>query len=409
MYDALVVGGGPAGLAIAAALAREGLWVAGLSPRPPEAPWPNTYGAWADEIAPLGLAGALARRWSDVTAYVGGAEVALRRDYALLDNARLQEALLAQAPRAEWHAGAAARVAYTPTHALVTTHAGAQISARLVVDASGHTPALLGRPAVPGMAYQTAYGVVGRFSQPPVRPGQCVLIDYRDTHLSERERAGPPTFLYAMDLGGGRFFVEETSLAHAPGVKLAVLERRLRSRLAHSGACIEAVEHIERCVFPMNPALPDLRQPALGFGAAASMVHPPSGYMVSLALRRAPLVAQAVAQALGAHGATPLEAARAGWQALWPAERVRRRALYLFGLACLLRSDGPQLNAFFRSFFALPAAQWAGYLSDTLSTGRLLATMLRLFMRAPTGVRLQLIRSAVHERALLWEAATRMS
>ena len=42
-------------------------------------------------------------------------------------------------------------------------------------------------------------------------------MDYRCDHLSEEQRSEPPTFLYAMDLGDGVFFVEETSLALAPG------------------------------------------------------------------------------------------------------------------------------------------------------------------------------------------------
>jgi lycopene beta-cyclase len=58
------------------------------------------------------------------------------------------------------------------------------------------------------------------FLVPPIPPQQMVLMDYRDDHLSPSERAAPPTFLYAMDLGDGVFFVEETSLAHCPAISL---------------------------------------------------------------------------------------------------------------------------------------------------------------------------------------------
>ena len=51
-------------------------------------------------------------------------------------------------------------------------------------------------------------------------------MDYRCDHLSEEQRSEPPTFLYAMDLGDGVFFVEETSLALAPGVPYDVLKQR---------------------------------------------------------------------------------------------------------------------------------------------------------------------------------------
>lgn len=406
MYDVLVIGAGPAGLAVAAALCGQGLRVAGLAPALPDAPWPNTYGIWEDELAPLGLMGLLGHRWDNTAVYVDSGELALGRAYGLIDNARLQRHLLAECERAGlvWHAGSAAHVAHTGASSVVTTRTGEQVAARLVVDASGHKPALVRRPAAHGLAFQAAYGIVGTFSRPPVRDGQLVLMDYRAAHLPPAERAGPPTFLYAMDLGGGRHFVEETSLAHAPPVSLKALERRLHLRLAALGADVREVQHVERCLFPMDPPLPFLDQQVLGFGAAASMVHPASGYQVGAALCHAPAVGAAVARALGAEGGTPRGAALAGWRALWPAGRVRRRNLYLFGLAALLRCGESQTQAFFRTFFRLPRAQWAGYLSDRHDTPALIATMLRLFAAAPNDVRLALVSAAGRERALLRRA-----
>jgi lycopene beta-cyclase len=168
---------------------------------------------------------------------------------------------------------------------------------------------------------------------------------------------------------------------------------------------VQQVVHIERCLFPMNNPLPYLDQPMIGFGGAASMVHPPSGYMVGKALRRAPEVAQAIARALGAAGATPHSAARAGWQALWSPARLRRRQLYLFGLASLMRCDSATIQEFFALFFSLPRHEWMGYLSDTLSTVELARTMLRLFIRAPGNVRRTLMAAAGAEHALLRRAA----
>jgi hypothetical protein len=44
-------------------------------------------------------------------------------------------------------------------------------------------------------------------------PGQAtygiLVSDYRTDHLQAEELAEPLTFFYAMDLGGGRFFMEE--------------------------------------------------------------------------------------------------------------------------------------------------------------------------------------------------------
>jgi hypothetical protein len=113
------------------------------------------------------------------------------------------------------------------------------------------------------VAGQAAYGVVGRFSKPPIEPGRFVLMDYRCDHLSEEQRSEPPTFLYAMDLGDGVFFVEETSLALAPGVPYDVLKQRLQQRLDLRGVEITEVIHEEFCLFPMNLPLPDRNQPVL--------------------------------------------------------------------------------------------------------------------------------------------------
>lgn len=407
MNDVLVVGAGPTGLAIAAALSETGLRVAGLAAGSPARPWQNTYGVWLDELPTPVLRATLGYRWSDVVVYAGRKAIALDREYGLFDNQKLQQHLLERCERhgVVWFTGVATTVEHQPSHSRVTARDGRVFAARLVVDASGHSPSLLRRPAASRVARQAAYGIVGEFSAPPVQPGRMVLMDYRTDHLTPDEQREPPTFLYAMDLGGGQFFVEETSLAHVPGVSLLTLERRLRRRLEASGVTVRQIAHIERCLFPMNNPLPYLDQPMMGFGGAASMVHPPSGYMVGGALRRAADVAQALAQALSATDATPTSAARAGWQALWSPARLRRRQLYLFGLASLMRCDSATIQAFFASFFSLPRREWMGYLSDTLSTAELVRTMLRLFLRVPGNVRQTLIAAAGAEHDLLLRAA----
>ncbi len=227
-------------------------------------------------------------------------------------------------------------------------------------------------------------------------------MDYRTDHLTAPELHEPPTFLYAMDLGDGRYFAEETSLAHAPAVSLEVLEGRLMRRLAQRGIHVTDVEHVERCLFPMDLPLPWREQPVLGYGGAASMVHPVSGYQVGAALRFAPVVAAAVAAALAAGDASPVRTARAGWDALWPQARLRRRELYRFGLANVLRFDARQTQEFFAAFFGLPQPQWTGYLSDRLSTPELLRTMLALFTAAPVDVRCALTASVARAGDHLW-------
>jgi lycopene cyclase-like protein len=227
-------------------------------------------------------------------------------------------------------------------------------------------------------------------------------MDFRADHLSEAERRSEsPTFLYAMDLGEGRFFVEETSLALAPPVPYPVLQARLQRRLAHAGITVEAIEHQEFCLFPMNLPLPDLEQRVVGFGGAASMVHPASGYLVGSLLRRAPDLADAIARALTDPALDGAAVARQAWEGIWPLELRRRHALFRFGLEKLMRYPEEQLRAFFTTFFALPRQEWSGFLTNTLPLPELVVAMVRLFATAPWSVRWGLMQQQGRELALL--------
>lgn len=403
--DVLVVGAGPAALLIASELAGRGLDVSGLAPEPEDAPWANTYGIWGPEVDALGLGHLLEHRWSDCLSWFGPEATPHGHDYGLFDKRALQEHLLgrARASGLTWKRGRAMSLRHEARTSTLLDDQGREHQARLVIEATGHQPLFVRRPHDGPVAGQAAYGIVGHFSAPPVQTGRFVLMDYRADHLDPEERQGPPTFLYAMDLGGGRFFVEETSLALAPAVPFDTLRQRLHKRLSHAGIRVREVEHEEFCLFPMNPSLPDRRQRVVGFGGSASMVHPASGYMVGSLLRRAPALADAITAGLDA-GPSSLQGAplaAAAWQALWPEEMRRRHALHRFGLEKLMRFEEAQLRHFFATFFALPTELWYGFLTNTLPLPQLLAAQLRLFANAPGDVRWGLMELQGRELGLM--------
>ncbi len=405
-FDALVIGSGPAGTIIAAALAEQGVKVGGLTANPLRQVWPNTYGIWRDELEALGMTELLGHCWENCVSYFGKGEVSHDRAYGLFDKVKLQNHLLAKCETGgvAWHQGKATKIEHDRNRSIVTTAAGDTLSARVVIDASGHNSMLIKRPHQGAVAFQTAYGIVGHFSAPPVEAQQFVHQDFRSEHLSATERATePPTFSYGMDFGNDVYFVEETSLAMSPPVSFELLERRLHQRLAARGIKVTEVHEVERCIFPMTLPLPDLHQPVVAFGGAASMVHPASGYLVGAMLRRAPGLAVAIATAIQNAQAEPAEIANAAWRQLWNPDRLRKYYLYRFGLEKLIRFDEVLLKQHLDTFFSLPQSQWSGFLADTLSTPELLVAMVRLFAIAPNSLRWGLMQFPGLESSLFWQ------
>jgi lycopene beta-cyclase len=389
MLDALVVGKGPAALACAAALAERGISAALLGPAG-AVRWPAKYGVWADELAAAGCPPLFDNAWTRAVVHAGRTH-RLERTYARVDNARLAEWLGGRCDRGGVKRldGAAARVEAHPASTTVRLRDGGAVEARVVVDATGHRPALLQRSERPAQAYQTAIGWTVE-AEHAFAADEAVLMDWRDGHLGERERGSVPTFLYAFPLRDGRLFVEETALAARPALPLELLEGRLRRRLDSMGVRVRRIAEREEVWIPMGGALPRRHARVVGFGAAGGFVHAATGYSLARSLASAAPLADAVAAALGEPGATPESAAAAAWDAVWPADRRRRFALFRFGMEQLLRMDGEATREFFDSFFALPDADWRGYLGDQLTAREVSAAMARLFARATGGTRRRL-------------------
>ncbi|MGE2836127.1 lycopene cyclase family protein [Mycobacterium sp. SMC-4] len=381
--DVLVVGGGPAGMALAGACARRGLDTGLIDPAP-ERPWPSTYGMWSaelpDDLPESVVAARAAGRAIAVTEHHLGWE------YAVLDIPALHAHLTEGLSGVRVHTG---RVVDSSQRGAVTLADGSVLRARVLVDAAGR-----GRPlAAPSSrripAEQTAYGLVldADLAAPLVAPGEALFMDWRADH----GETGWPTFVYVIPLGGGRVLVEETSLARRPGLPLSTLRRRLQARLAHHGIDAPKGARSERVSFPVDQ--PRHRgSGVVGFGAAAPLIHPATGFSVATSLTLAPRVAAALAAHLPGDPDEALATARG---VVWsPAARVVHR-LRRIGLEALLRMPPSEVPGFFEQFFALPDAHRWTYLTSRDDIRANVATLAHLFRVSDGRMRRRLVTPAV--------------
>jgi len=382
MDDVLIVGAGPTGRALGAACARQGLTVV-LVEEHPNRPWRSTYGAWSDELPAGTPVAATSSRVRAVTTV----EHFLPRSYSVLDNDMLRELLSVPAVRVERGRAVAAVRGTAGTTAVLAD--GRELRASLVVDASGHRRALAGVRNTSAPAVQTAYGLMVPQDQagPLVRPGEAVLMDW--TQPAEIHR-GSPSFLYGVPLGGGRTLLQETSLAHRPGVPYRELRGRLVSRLRVHGVRVTDAE-VEKVRFPLDVPMPSAES-LPSFGAAAAMTHPATGYTVATALRLAPVAARAIASALSAG---PAVAERAFHAAVWPmsartVHRMRRR-----GLKTVLTMPSALVPRFFAAYFSVAADLQKAYLSDRRDVAATACAMAAMFRTADWPLRRHAIRAVL--------------
>lgn len=382
-HDVAVVGGGPAGRALAGACAARGLRTA-LVDVTPDRPWRITYGAFTHDLPALPPTAIAAR--------ARGRAVALHErdlgwEYTVLDVPGLRAHLDAGLAGVTVVAG---RVVRRTGDGLALAD-GATLRARVVVDAGGHRQPLSraagGRP----VAEQTAYGVVvdEATAAAVVAPGDALFMDWRPPHDDTRD--GWPTFLYAVPLGGGRVLLEETSLARRPGLPTPELRDRLHARLDRHGITVPPDAEVERVHFPVDTArhrAPDV----LGFGAAAPLMHPATGFSVATTLRLAPAVADALTEHLPGDPRGALAAARA---VVWPPAARAVHLLRRRGLEALLRMPPAEVPAFFEVFFGLPERHRWTYLTCRDDLGATVAAMNVLFGRAGWGLRRRLVAPAL--------------
>lgn len=378
MFDVLVVGAGPSGRAAAAACGAHGLRTAVLDAAPSR-PWRATYGAWHDELPP-GLPDTVAAATGRAHA-VTSSRLDLGRDYTVLDTSALREHLDQRLRTAD--------VAILPGR-----YGPDAPAAAVLIDAGGPAQPLSRRRPPRTPAEQTAYGLVlpAELAEPLLPAGQMVFMDWRP---APGDRLDGSTFLYAVPVGADRVLLEETSLARRPGLPVALLAERLHARLTRHGVRPPAGCAREVVRFPLD--LPRHRAPGtIGFGAAAPLTHPATGYQLATALRLAEPLASAIALGLDAGPGPALDAAA---EALWPASARLTHAIRRRGLECLLRLPARRMPAFFDGYFRLPPDAQRDYLGARADPGRTALAMAKMFGTTDWGLRLRLIGSSLLVKA----------
>jgi lycopene beta-cyclase len=328
-------------------------------------------------------------------AAIGTIEHRLGWEYVVLDNAALRNGF-ATAPVTV--VKGRVRDAHADPNGVTVNVDGGGRRAAVLFDATGAARSVLGGAPRRLTAEQTAVGVVveADAARNLVAPGRALFMDWRPHH----GETGWPTFLYAIPVTKDHMLLEETSLARRPGLGLAVLRRRLHTRLAHHGIAVPA-QGEERVRIPVDRPLPargDWRGPVVPFGAASPLVHPSTGYSVATSLQLAPRVATAVRDALQ-HGGSAA-AGVAAWRTVWSPAALVVHALRRRSLESLLRFPPRLVPNFFDVFFALPPQHRWSYLTGREDVSGSAAAMGALFAAAPWWLRRRLVFGALDPRAL---------
>ncbi|KAJ4970631.1 hypothetical protein NE237_003730 [Protea cynaroides] len=399
VVDLAVVGGGPAGLAVAQQVSEAGLSVCSIDPSP-KLIWPNNYGVWVDEFEAMDLLDCLDTTWSGAVAFLDDhTRKHLDRPYGRVNRKQLKSKMMQKciSNGVKFHQAKVMKVIHEESKSLLICNDGVTVHATIVLDATGFSRCLVqyDKPYNPG--YQVAYGILADVEEHPFDLDKMLFMDWRDSHLTDKKELKErnsriPTFLYAMPFSSERIFLEETSLVARPGVSMEEIQERMVARLRHMGIKVKSIEEDEKCVIPMGGPLPVLPQRVVGIGGTAGMVHPSTGYMVARTLAAAPVVANSIVQYLGSEKVISGDDLSAEvWKDLWPIKRRRQREFFCFGMDVLLKLDLQGTRRFFDAFFDLEPRYWHGFLSSRLFLPELLFFGLSLFSHASNTSRIEIM------------------
>lgn len=415
--DVIVLGSGPAGCAIASLLGSNGNLDVVVANKDFEADWVPNYGVWKDEWKTIldryesfgvDLNGEktnsiIDRIWPVTDCYFGGSydiptdqRTRLNRPYCRVDRFALKKSLSKNFRVVEAnHISEVIGVnMYSPAGSLVHDESGTTIKlqpkdptaspltmrTKIVIDTTGHETKLILKDSIephtpPG--FQIAYGALVELDESkspdlsmvgPYDKEAMTLFDYRTDHFDGNESEtikaiNAPTFMYVMPLKDNKIFFEETSLVARPAVSFQECKDRCFKRLQHLGIDVSKVVEEEYCYIPMGGALPARDQRILGFGGAAAMVHPSTGYHICRALMSAADVAEVIQKALATENLNIDRTVASAYNAMWSTENIRQRNFATFGGEFLMKQDVIGLRGFFDGFFKLPLELWGGFLA----------------------------------------------
>lgn len=366
--ELVVVGLGPAGRALTHRACAHGLDVIAVDSHP-HRHWTPTYSAWRDELPFWLPASAIGSSTDDPAAWTTRRQ-RIDRTYCVLDTAALQTALTVDSARVV--AGTAREVT---AHTVRLTD-GTVISGGTVVDARGTT-------GMSGLAEQTAYGVIvpRELGEPLLEAAGAWFMDWRCDNGTDPNDI--PSFLYAVRLNDEEILLEETCLVGVPALDLRTLRERLFTRLQSRGLVLSGSEPVERVRFPVqSPPRTSTERDIVRFGSRSSMMHPATGYSVAASLAAVDSVVDALRRGR-----------RVGSLQIWAVQRLRN-----LGLRTALDLDPSLVPEFFASFFDLPTALQASYLSGRSDPVGTMNAMVRMFPTLPTAARIAIARTVVGSR-----------
>uniref|UniRef100_A0A7S2TTC1 Uncharacterized protein n=1 Tax=Lotharella oceanica TaxID=641309 RepID=A0A7S2TTC1_9EUKA len=134
------------------------------------------------------------------------------------------------------------------------------------------------------------------------------------------------------------------------------------------------------------------------------MVHPASGYSIVNSLSKAGEIADHILEGLGKEDGSR---ATQAWESLWSSESRRKMAFYQFGAEMISKMPLETLREFMRTFYALPAPLWKGFLSHRLSSPMLIPLAVMMFFLGNNDLKKALVSELASPAGIkMYQAAT---